>query len=149
MFKNILVRLISLKLQKIEITILTQIKYDIEYVIMKKTICFDVDNVICKTNKSDYKNSKPMIKNIKYIHELYNSGHIIKIYTARYMGRSNDNVVEAKKKARQITLKQLEKWNVKYHKIFFGKPSTDFYIDDKNLNYKKNWADQLRKLKIL
>ena len=65
------------------------------------------------------------------------------------MGRSNDNVVEAKKKARQITLKQLKKWNVKYHTIFFGKPSTDFYIDDKNLNYKKNWADQLRKLKIL
>ena len=108
MFKNIQVRLISLKLQKIKITILTQIKYDIEYVIMKKTICFDVDNVICKTNKSDYKNSRPIIKNIKYINELYNSGHIIKIFTARCMGRTNDSAVEAKKKAKRITLNQLK-----------------------------------------
>ena len=46
-----------------------------------------------------------------------------------------------------MTLKQLEKWNVKYHKIFFGKPSTDFYIDDKNLNFNKNWSNQLQKLK--
>ena len=44
------------------------------------------------------------------------------------MGRTNDNAVEAKKKANTMTLNQLKKWNVKYHKIFFGKPSTDFYI---------------------
>ena len=115
---------------------------------MKKTICFDVDNVICKTNKSDYKNSKPIVKNIECINQLYSSGHIIKIYTARYMGRTNDNAVEAKKKAKRITLNQLKKWNVKYHKVFFGKPSTDLYIDDKNLNFKKNWIHQLKKLKI-
>ena len=113
-----------------------------------KIICFDIDNVICKTIKSDYKKSKPIIKNIKFINHLYDHGHIIKIFTARYMGRTNDNVAEAKKKSRKMTLKQLEKWNVKYHKIFFGKPSTDFYIDDKNLNFNKNWSDQLQKLKI-
>ena len=114
----------------------------------KKTFCFDIDNVICKTIKSDYKKSKPIIKNVKFINHLYDHGHIIKIFTARYMGRTNDNIAEAKKKSRKMTLKQLEKWNVKYHKIFFGKPSTDFYIDDKNLNFNKNWSDQLQKLKI-
>ena len=34
---------------------------------MKKTICFDIDNTICKTVKSDYKKSKPIVKNIKCI----------------------------------------------------------------------------------
>ena len=113
---------------------------------MKKTICFDIDNTICKTIKSDYKNSTPIIKNIKCINNLYDQGHIIKIFTARYMGRTNDNVTEARKIAKKITLSQLKKWNVKFHKIYFGKPSSDFYIDDKNLNFKSNWASQLKSL---
>ena len=112
---------------------------------MKKTICFDIDNTICKTVKSDYKNSKPIVKNIRYINRLFNEGHKIKIFTARYMGRTGDNSVNAKKKAKQLTLNQLKKWNVKYHKIFFGKPSTDFYIDDKNLGFKNDWIKQLKK----
>ena len=73
---------------------------------MKKTICFDIDNTICKTVKSDYKKSKPIVKNIKCINDLYNQGHIIKIFTARYMGRTNDNATLAKKKAKKITLDQ-------------------------------------------
>ena len=37
-----------------------------------KTICFDVDNIICKTNtKRNYLNSKPIKKNIKVINKLY------------------------------------------------------------------------------
>jgi capsule biosynthesis phosphatase len=113
---------------------------------MKKTICFDIDNTICKTIKSDYKNSKAIVKNIECINNLYDQGHIIKIFTARYMGRTNDNVIEARKKAKKITLSQLKRWNVKFHKIYFGKPSSDFYIDDKNLNFKSNWASELKSL---
>tara|TARA_B110001452_G_scaffold235071_1_gene213689 strand:+ start:812 stop:1180 length:369 start_codon:yes stop_codon:yes gene_type:complete len=110
-----------------------------------KTICFDIDNTICKTVNSDYKNSKPIIKNINYINRLFDDGYKIKIFTARYMGRSNDNSSKAKKKAKQITLNQLKKWNVKYHRVFFGKPSTDLYVDDKNLGFKKDWIKQLKK----
>ena len=48
-----------------------------------------------------------------------------------------------------ITLYQLKKWKVKFNKIYFGKPSSDLYIDDKNLNFKSNWVNQLKKqLKI-
>lgn len=112
---------------------------------MKKTICFDIDNIICKTINSNYKKSKPITKNIRCINDLYNKGYVIKIFTARYMGRTNDNPFVAKKKAKQITLNQLKRWKVNYHKIFFGKPSTDFYIDDKNLNFKNNWITQIYK----
>ena len=62
------------------------------------------------------------------------------------MARSNDNTTEARKKAKKITLNQLKRWKVKFHKIYFGKPSSDFYIDDKNLNFKSNWASHLKKL---
>ena len=62
------------------------------------------------------------------------------------MGRTNDNTIEARKKAKKITLNQLKRWKVKFHKIYFGKPSSDFYIDDKNLNFKSNWASYLKRL---
>ena len=113
---------------------------------LNKTICFDIDNIICKTIKSNYKKSKPIKKNIKFINQLYDQGHTIKFFTARYMGRTGDNVTQAKKKAKKITLNQLNKWKVKFHNIYFGKPSSDFYIDDKNLNFKKNWTKQLLKI---
>ena len=36
----------------------------------KKTICFDLDNVICKTLGNNYKSSLPIKKNIKTINKL-------------------------------------------------------------------------------
>ena len=59
---------------------------------MKKILCFDLDNVICKTTLSNYKKSLPIKKNIQLINYLYDNGYIIKIFTARYMGRNDDNI---------------------------------------------------------
>ena len=64
---------------------------------MSKILCFDIDNVICKTKKNNYKNSKPNKRAIKKINQLYDQGYIIKIFTSRYMGRNNENVSKAKK----------------------------------------------------
>ncbi len=111
----------------------------------KKIFCFDIDNIICTTNNSNYKKSKPIKKNINLINKLKSNGHVIKIFTARYMGRNNDNQNKAKKSAKILTIKQLKKWGVMYDQIFFGKPSSDFYIDDKNLNFKKNLSKYLTK----
>ncbi len=115
-----------------------------------KTICFDIDNVICKTsNKNDYSKSSPIKKNIKIINKAYSNGFNIILYTARYMGRCKGNIEKAKKQIKPLTLRQLKKWKVKYHKIYFGKPSFDLFIDDKSLFFKKNWANLLKiKLKI-
>lgn len=101
-----------------------------------KTYCFDIDGVICKTKKSNYRFSVPNYKIINLINDLYKKNKIY-IFTARYMGRTNDNQKTAKKLAKKITLKQLKKWNVKYHKIFFSKPSYDYIIDDKSIFSKK------------
>ena len=115
-----------------------------------KTICFDIDNIICKTNNSKiYSKSLPIKKNIKVINDAYKKGFFIILYTARYMGRTNGDLVKVKKQIKPLTLNQLKKWGVKYHKIYFGKPSFDLFIDDKSLFYKKNWSNLLRrKLKI-
>ena len=111
-----------------------------------KIICFDIDNVICKTNTTkNYSKSVPIKKNIKVINEAYNNGFTIILYTARYMGRCNGKVSKVKKLIKPFTLKQLKKWGVKYHKIYFGKPSFDLFIDDKSLFFKKNWSKLLKK----
>jgi hydroxymethylpyrimidine pyrophosphatase-like HAD family hydrolase len=49
---------------------------------MKKIICFDLDNTLCVTEESHYKNSKPIKKNIKFINFLKRKGFYIKIFTA-------------------------------------------------------------------
>lgn len=35
---------------------------------------------------------------------------------------------------RKVTEDQLRDWNVKYHKLFMGKPAADAFIDDKGIH---------------
>ena len=68
-----------------------------------KHICFDLDGVICKTKNADYANSTPIKKNIRAINILQNKGYIIKIFTARFMGRSKENSRIASKKGLKLS----------------------------------------------
>ena len=111
----------------------------------KKLFCFDLDNVICNTNKNFYKSSKPKKKAIKLINNLYKEGHYIKIFTARYMGRSKDNKLKASKFGLKLTKKQLKLWKIQYHKLIMGKPSYDLFIDDKAYGYSSDWVKDLEK----
>ena len=108
-----------------------------------KKICFDIDGVICSISKK-YELAKPLKKNIDLINKLYSNNYII-LFTARFMGRNFDKKFLAVKQAKDLTISQLSKWNVKYHKIIFGKPSYDILVDDKALFFKKNWTSYLRK----
>ena len=108
--------------------------------VKKKIYCFDLDGVICNTNKNhNYKLARPIQKAIKKINEIYFRGDRVIIFTARYMGRNNDNINLAKKEGYKFTYNQLKKWNVKFHKLIFGKPSFDYFVDDKNDNFRKSW----------
>jgi len=109
-----------------------------------KKLCFDIDGVICKTKKGNYKNSKPNYKVIKVINRLYDQGNFIIIFTARYMGRSKENIFVAKKRGYKFTNNQLKKWGLKFNKLIFGKPSFDIVIDDKSIFYKKNWFKEFK-----
>jgi len=111
----------------------------------KLTFCFDIDNTICKTKGSDYKKSKPKKKNIDSINRLYKKGYIVKIFTSRFMGRTNSNSTIAKKLGYKNTFRQLKKWGLMFDVLIMGKPRFDIYIDDKNLGYKSNWADYINK----
>ena len=49
------------------------------------------------------------------------------------MGRFNNNREMCERNFLDLTKKQLDSWGVKYHEIFLGKPSGDYYIDDKGI----------------
>jgi len=114
----------------------------------KRIICFDLDNVICFTNKKKiYKKSKPNSQAIKLINYLFKNNFKIIIFTARGMSRFKGDIKKIKKNYLVLTRSQLQMWRVNYHKLIFGKPSFDIYIDDKNLGFKKKtWINELRVL---
>ena len=93
----------------------------------KKIIYVDIDETICRSPSSgEYDKAVPIISNIQKINEFYESGSTIVYWTARGTGTGID--------WREVTENQFEKWGVKYHKLKFGKPIYDLFIDDKNIN---------------
>jgi len=98
-------------------------------------IFFDIDGVICNTHEGNYLKSAPNFKMIDLINELYDQGHTITLYTARFMGRSNGDAVLAKELGYQFTLDQMKTWRIKFHHLVLGKPVYDIFIDDRSISF--------------
>ena len=94
-------------------------------------------SLVNKLRRSRYKLA------IKKINKLYDNGHKIIIFTARFMGRTNNDFIKAKELGYNSTLKQLKNWDLKFHKLIFGKPSFDLLVDDKAYNYNENWINKI------
>ncbi len=110
----------------------------------KKIFCFDIDGVICNTQKKNYSKSQPIKKSINTINKIYLKNYVI-IFTARYMGRNKDNIQKAYKQGYKKTFLQLKSWGLKFHELRMGKPSFDVFLDDKQFLYKKNWQKLFEK----
>jgi hypothetical protein len=108
-----------------------------------KIIIFDIDNTIATTIGTKYHLSKPIKSQIKKINKLYGRGYIIKIFTARYMGKHNGNVNLIKKKYYQKTYNQITNWGLKFHELIMGKPIFDLFIDDKAYNVRDKNLDKI------
>lgn len=102
----------------------------------KLRICFDLDNTLVTnpTIKGDYSSVKPIYKNIQLLNNLKNDGHEIIIYTARRMETHKGNIGKVIKDIAAITIDTLNKLDITYDELIFGKPIADIYIDDKAIN---------------
>jgi len=99
-------------------------------------VCFDLDNTLV-TNPTvcgDYSTVQPIHKMIDLLKQLKQSGHEIIIHTARRMKAHHNNVGKVIKDIALVTIQTLEKYNIEYDELIFGKPIADIYIDDKALN---------------
>ena len=66
--------------------------------------------------------------------KLKNDGHTIIIYTARRMATHQNNIGAVIKDIGRITFDTLEKFDIPYDELIFGKPIGDIYIDDRAYN---------------
>jgi capsule biosynthesis phosphatase len=103
-------------------------------------ICIDLDGVICQLRKKNelYQDLKPIDGSIEKITKLKNNGHYIILYTARRMKTHNANTAKVIADIGKITLDWLEKYNIPYDEIMFGKPWANIYIDDNAFRF-SNW----------
>ena len=66
---------------------------------------------------------------------LKDQGHYLIIHTGRHMRTCNGDVAKVIEKIGKITEDWLEKWNVPYDELVFGKPYADIYIDDLGVEF--------------
>ena len=94
----------------------------------------DIDGTICTMENGNYAFAKPYMDRIQKINELHDAGHTIVLFTDRGMNRNRGNHTKAYEQFYNFTLDQINRWGVKFHELILGKPSGDFYIDDKGMD---------------
>lgn len=96
----------------------------------------DIDSTICFPGEGDavYTHARPREDRIRKINQLYMQGHEVIYFTARGMGRYNNDRNKAHSEFYEFTKNQLIEWGCMFTDLFLGKPSGDIYIDDKGVN---------------
>lgn len=99
------------------------------------TWVFDLDGTICTQEKSgEYHLASPIEKVVEKIRVLHVMGDRIVIYTARGMNTAGGDPTKIPIDLLIMTEKWLERHDVPYHQLVFGKPAGDVYVDDKGMN---------------
>lgn len=103
-------------------------------------IVIDLDGTICPIKNTDqtYDMLVPYPDAVEKIHELRSKGHYVIIYTARNMATCQSNLGKVMRNIGKLTLDWLEKNNIEFDEIYFGKPNADIYIDDRSFRF-ESW----------
>ena len=106
------------------------------------TIIFDVDGTLCpiKKENEEYKDLIPYKEMVEKIRDLKNAGYRIVLFTSRNMRTYNNDINMILKYTKPILEEWLNKWQIPYDEIIFGKPypgKNGFYVDDKTIRPKE------------
>ncbi len=99
---------------------------------------FDIDGTLCPIKKKDEKYEDlvpfaPMIEKLKFYKA---RGAKIVLFTSRNMNSYGGNLGLINKNTARILLDWLEKWQIPYDEIIYGKPwpgHKGFYVDDRTI----------------
>ena len=102
------------------------------------TLIFDIDGTLCPIKQKEEKYEdivpyKDMVEKIRYYKD---NGAKIVLFTSRNMNSYNGNIGKINKNTARILLDWLDKWDIPYDEIIYGKPwpgHKGFYIDDRTI----------------
>lgn len=102
----------------------------------KLTFIVDIDGTLCPIKKKDekYEDLRPYTAIVDKIREYKNEGAKIVLFTSRNMNSYQGNIGLINANTAKILLKWLEKWEIPYDEIIYGKPwpgHEGFYVDDR------------------
>lgn len=106
-------------------------------------LAIDLDGTICETKKDGqaYADVLPLPGAIETLKFLKQRGYYIVIFTARNMRTYNGNLGAVIRNQAKTVIDWLDKWEVPYDELLFGKPHVDYFIDDKALPFKGSWLE--------
>ena len=104
----------------------------------EKCIVMDIDGTLCPVKSDDmhYEDLKPYQDIIARLNEYRKMGFYVILYTSRQMRTHEGNIGRINAKTAKTMLTWLDKHNVPYDEIHFGKPwqgRGGFYVDDKTI----------------
>ena len=102
------------------------------------TFVFDVDGTLCPLKKKDerYEDLVPYPEMVAKIREYKEGGAKIVLLTSRNMNSFNGNIGLINANTAKILLEWLDKWEIPYDEIIYGKPwpgHHGFYVDDRTV----------------
>ncbi len=120
----------------------------------KGSFIFDIDGTICPIKKKDeeYMDLIPYENIVKKIRSLKEDGYKIILFTSRNMNSYSGNLGLINKNTAKVMLNWLDKWDIPYDEIIYGKPwpgRFGFYVDDRAVRPKElleNSVEDLTKI---
>lgn len=102
------------------------------------TFVFDIDGTLCPIKKKEqaYEDLIPYLDMIIRLREYKEQGAKIVLFTSRNMNSYQGNMGLINKNTAKILLEWLEKWDIPYDELLYGKPwpgHKGFYVDDRTV----------------
>lgn len=98
----------------------------------------DIDGTLCpiKRKEEKYEDLIPYLDMVEKLRYYQKNGAKIVLFTSRNMNSYGGNIGLINKNTARILLAWLEKWNIPYDEIIYGKPwpgKKGFYVDDRTV----------------
>ena len=102
------------------------------------TLIFDIDGTLCpiKSREKSYIDLVPYSEMVQKLKEYKKQGAKIVLFTSRNMKTYHGNIGAINANTAKILLSWLDKWEIPYDEIIYGKPwpgPRGFYVDDRSV----------------